>query len=307
MADSPFAPQNLLEDGLSLEDVAKQKGLDFEIISRPSLTVTPAGELVQVPNRVVLMREDTLEPLAQVSNNFKVVQPMELLETYDSFLKAGGCTMRSAGIFRNGARYWAMAETKHEATLPGGDEVKSYLFLASANDGSLATTAIETNLRMFCWNVAPTMVREARYNGKLIKVPHHSKLDIESVKLQLAAAGSRFMQWVDDAKQLAKKQIDDDGAVEFFQKSFGIIVDDDSDKDLAPKVERCLELFSGEGAGSTAKSARGTVWGAYNALTEYIDHHTGAKTGENRFQTAMTGAGAKVKMIGWQEALRLAQ
>lgn len=49
------------------------------------------------------------------------------------------------------------------------------------------------------------------------------------------------------------------------------------------------------GEGANLDGVYGTGWGYINAVTEYVDHWTRARTDENRFVAAQWGAGADLK------------
>lgn len=49
------------------------------------------------------------------------------------------------------------------------------------------------------------------------------------------------------------------------------------------------DLFEGNGMGSKLPGSRGTAWGAYNAVTEYLTHHRG-RSDENRANNLWFGS-----------------
>jgi len=53
------------------------------------------------------------------------------------------------------------------------------------------------------------------------------------------------------------------------------------------------ELFE-DGRGANLPKVRGTLWGAYNAITEFVDHTRG-RTEETRLEAAWFGAGKVTK------------
>lgn len=68
---------------------------------------------------------------------------------------------------------------------------------------------------------------------------------------------------------------------------------------------KVFELFNGAGIGSQMDSAKGTLWGALNAVTEFADHKRRAHTAENRFDSAYWGPWADVKDLAYQEAVKM--
>ena len=55
-----------------------------------------------------------------------------------------------------------------------------------------------------------------------------------------------------------------------------------------------MALFNGQGKGSQLSSAKGTVWGLVNAVTEFVDHHRG-RTTDTRIDRAWFGDGQNIK------------
>ena len=69
----------------------------------------------------------------------------------------------------------------------------------------------------------------------------------------------------------------------------------------------CYELFQGAGIGSGMDTAKGTLWGASNSVTEQIDHRRKTRTVDSRMDSAWFGQGSNIKIKAWDEAiLRLA-
>jgi hypothetical protein len=55
----------------------------------------------------------------------------------------------------------------------------------------------------------------------------------------------------------------------------------------------CVELFH-NGVGNKADGVKGTLWAAYNGITEYVDHR-GVRGGQQRMYTACFGQGYRTK------------
>ncbi len=56
-----------------------------------------------------------------------------------------------------------------------------------------------------------------------------------------------------------------------------------------------MQLFGGGGKGSGLEGVAGTKWGLVNAVTEYADFHTRAKSQDTRLNSSWFGNGAKLK------------
>lgn len=310
---APFHPDNLLENGLSLEEVAQRKGLDFQLAEAPALMMSKQnGALLAVPNRKIIYREDTQLPLSIVGTEYHTVQPTELLDTFDALMKTSGFQMRSAGSLLDGKRVWAMAETGEALTLPGDDQLKGFLFMAGSCDGSMATTGFFTSLRGTCWNMLQRMIGDAKSRRMFIKVPHSKEFNVAEVQAELGLSQGSWIQFSDEATILTQVKVKDVEAVEYLTKVLGKwddtkdALENVTEQEGVKTIAKVMQLFKGEGAGSNLKSADGTAWGLVNAVTEFMDHHRGARTPDNRFNNTMLGDSFNKKSIAWDEALKLA-
>lgn len=138
-----------------LEVWAKEAGLDWQIQAGDVRYVAggdTVGSIHAFPGQKVLYRSDSQLPLAVVSDRFKTVQPVEILEFYRDLTEIGGFELETAGVLKGGRKLWALARTGQSVTLKGRDEVRGYLLLATACDGTLATTAQFTSVRVVCNN-----------------------------------------------------------------------------------------------------------------------------------------------------------
>jgi phage/plasmid-like protein (TIGR03299 family) len=140
-----------------------------------------------------------------VSKRFQVVQPGEILEFYRDLTACNGFALETAGVLREGRKFWALARTGQSTSLKGRDKVDGYLLLATACDGTLATTAQFTSVRVVCNNTLQIALGQA--NGA-IKVPHRSAFDPDAVKRQLGITVSSWDGFVARTKALVDRPVD---------------------------------------------------------------------------------------------------
>lgn len=301
-----------------IEVWCKQSGMDFSIMDSPvSFTAKVPGMArtnFNYPNRKALYRDDTGVPLSIVGKDYKVVQPGQVLEFFRDITEAGGFKLNTAGVLFGGSRYWALAEIGQSARIMGQDDVKGFLLLATACDGSLATTASFTSIRVVCNNTLNFAVDEgeAGRSRKYLKIPHSRTFNPDEVKAELGLASASFETFIDSANRLATRRVKDAEALEWLIRVFGNVKDDQEigqdELNLVParNVKACLELFKGNGKGSNLRSADGTAWGLVNAVTEFTDHHRATRTQDARLDSAWFGDSASIKDRAWAAALKLA-
>jgi phage/plasmid-like protein (TIGR03299 family) len=241
-----------------------------------------------------------------VSPRYQVVQPREVLEFYRDLTEVSGYALETAGVLKGGKKFWALARTGQSACLRGNDVVNGYLLLATSCDGTLATTATPTSVRVVCNNTL-SLALDDRVSS--IKVGHRSKFEPESVKQQLGIAVSQWDRFMAQMRLLSERKVKSDEATNFFLRVFCEDLDVRS-SDFRLSNERAMKkvqtLYDGQGRGAELDSAKGTAWGLLNAVTEYVDHEKRARSQDHRLDSAWFGQGAALKHRALETALLMA-
>ncbi|MBH1379504.1 DUF932 domain-containing protein [Stenotrophomonas maltophilia] len=297
---------NRLPSNQAIDDWKKSAGMDWDIRESEVRYITGdngIGVINAFPDQKVLYRSDTKAPLSVVGKSFKVVQPGEILEFYRDLTEVGGFELETAGVLRQGRKFWALAKTGQSTMLKGRDRVEGYLLLATACDGTLATTAQFTSVRVVCNN---TLAIALGSNAGAVKVPHRSQFNPDVVKRQLGITVSTWDPFVARMKALVECPVDPDSVDGLLRRVLTYPTPDGSGvavNEQAYKVARAL--YDGAGKGADMKSARGTAWGVLSSVTEYVDHHRRARSDDHRRDAAWFGVGAQIKQRAWDEVLKM--
>lgn len=297
---------NKLPSDQSIETWKQNAGMDWKIEDSEVRFITGQngiGTINAFAEQKVLYRSDTKAPLAVVSKRFKVVQPGEILEFYRDLTEVGGFELETAGVLREGRKFWALAKTGQTTTLKGRDRVDGYLLLATACDGTLATTAQFTSVRVVCNN---TLAIALGNSSGAVKVPHRSQFDAEAVKRQLGITVSSWDGFVARMKALVDRPVDPDSVDGLLRR---VLTYGGSEGRNTVVNEQALQsvrsLYDGGGKGALMASSRNTAWGVVNSVTEYIDHHRRARSDDHRRDAAWFGQGAQIKQRAWDEVMKL--
>ena len=283
-----------------------QAGMDWQIEASDVRYLTGnanVGVIRAYPEQKVLYRSDTKAPLAVVSKRFQVVQPGEILEFYRDLTEIGGFALETAGVLREGRKFWALARTGQSVSLKGRDRVDGYLLLATACDGTLATTAQFTSVRVVCNNTLQVALGNT---SGAIKVPHRSQFDPEAVKRQLGITVAAWDGFVERMKALVDRPLDPDSMEGLLRRVLTYAGQDGKAPVVNEQaVANVRALYEGGGRGALLTSSRGTAWGLLNGITEYIDHHRRARSDDHRRDAAWFGQGAQIKQRAWDEVMKL--
>lgn len=278
-----------LDENASMETWAEASGLDFELDTVP----VQNGNIV-LNNKNIVYRKDTEVGLSVVSNNYKLVQPREVLEFFADYVE-GTAKMETAGVLHDGKRYWAMAKLDGEINI-AGDISKPYILLSSSCDGSLATQARLTTVRVVCNNT----LQMATQGKADVVVRHNSVFDAQKAKLQLEGVYESLASHAAAMKTLAGIKLSNKQATEFLAKIF-----DNKEINLGRQPARVLELFEGAGLGADLESSKGTAFGLLNAFTQYADWEAG-RNQNNRLFNSWFGANSDRKIVIADKLLELA-
>lgn len=274
-----------------------EAGMEFEILETTVQGQAIGNQLISMPERKLLYRDDTLTPLAVVSSKYKVVQPREILYAQEELIENLGFKMETAGVLFGGKKFWSMSRTNFSDDVLAGDNVGQYLLLTTACDGSLATTAKFTSVRVVCNNTVTMAMGET--GRTTVKIPHSAQFDTEKVKQELGLAGPSFNAWLQKAKTMADKDMSKTQAINFLIDLVGDPTKslEDQSQGAAKLMTHMFNLWNTDSMGNELVGH--TRWGMLNAITEYYDHHTGHKTVDARMNNAWMGDGEKMKMLAF--------
>lgn len=291
---------NSLSEGSSIETWIQEAGMSYEVLSSP-LKMALENEEILVPNKMGLYRSDTKAPLGVVGNRYHVVQPQEVMEFFRDLTEERGFIMNTAGVLFGGSKYWAMARTPHRLQL-GNDKVQEYLLLATACDGSMATTARYVRTRVVCHNTL--QLANSEKGGLAIRVEHRSRFNASQVKKELRLLNESWEQFQEDTTKLAARKVSYEEAANYYINLLGtpeLPMDDQTSK---KPEELYLNFVQGNYIGSNLEAAHLTAWGLVNVVTEHVDWAQGSIQ-DRRLKSAWFGKGADLKTEAYNAALAL--
>ena len=288
-----------LSPGASIETWTIQAGLAYTVLESPVMYNTPAASEPQCwPNRKVLHRSDTGAPLAVVSDGYRVVQPGDVMGFFGKLAELGGFELETAGALSYGKRVWALAKVGAGADIVGGDTVKPYLLLGTSYDGTMATVAKFTAVRVVCNN---TIVQALGHDtASEVRVLHSERFDPDRVRLQLGIVADNWERFLFQTRGLAGEAMSESEADSFVQALLKPYHNGRLDVAETKGYKRIMQLFNGQAIGADIPGVQGTRWGMLNAVTELIDHERG-RSANTRIESAWFGTGATIK----QKALEL--
>ena len=282
-----------LAPGASIEEWTAAARIGYTVLESPVLYESPAAtELQRWPLRKVLHRSDTGAPLAVVSDGYNVVQPAELMGFFAKLAEIGGFELETAGALSEGRRVWALARVADAAEIVCGDAVRPYLLFGTSYDGSMATVAKFTDIRVVCNN---TIVRALDNGNTSVRVLHSEKFDADKVRLELGIVANSWERFLVQSRALVRVSMDDTQADEFVKALLEPYHTGRLEIQDTKAYRRVLELFRGRAIGADIPGVAGTRWAMLNAVTQLVDHERG-RSPNTRLESAWFGTGAALKL-----------
>lgn len=257
-----------------------------------------------------------------VGPGMTILQNETVGKWFQPMLDLGLVEVESAGILRNGARIWVLARIldKCEAEVVPGDSVRRYIMLSNSHDGTQCVRAGFTGIRVVCANTLADAFND-RQSSSLLRIKHTKNINeaLQLARTSMDLAEKRFVTSVEVYRRMADCGVNEEDLKQYVTQVFsppkqlavenavadlilaaGETVSDvkaleedikKTGKRVFPIIQRLFE----SGRGTDIKAVRGTLWAAYNAITEYIDHERGNGTQAERFESAQWKEGASMR------------
>lgn len=293
--------------GQSIEEWAKQAGLEWEAIKVPAYAHLEGEKfahlddhIVRVPGRSFVVRSDTGAPLGLVSGRYKVVQPAEVLDWFQRYISVDDrFELDVAGSLLGGRVIWATATYRDKINV-AGDEHVARLLMSTSYDGTYATKNQGTMTRTVCNNTLDVSLMDKR---AVVTTRHCSTFDPKAVSDELSVIAQSFEQYKAMGEAMAKVHLSEKQVEEFFNK---ILAVKEGDAEMSTRKENQLTALNAAYATSMREGAsKNSAWAVLQAVTRYVDHDRIANDNKRR-QSAQFGSGAAMKRDAFKALMAMA-
>lgn len=260
-------------------EVIAEAGLDWTV-SKEKVFAQVNGKKVFIPGKYATVRNTDNRPLGIVGSSYTPVQNAEATEFMDALTGTGKAKYETAGSLQNGRIIWVMAKVPNGG---GVDPVEQFLVFSTSHDATMPVQVKATPVRVVCNN---TLNAALHGQGNTFRVRHTTNVQDRLKEAERVFAGTLkyFGKTVATFDRMKGVKVTEEKLVKIVEKVFTGSLDNDDLTDrqenrLAKITEKILSL-SVTGAGTDLPGVKGTAWGAYNAITEYLDHFTTVKGGK---------------------------
>jgi phage/plasmid-like protein (TIGR03299 family) len=272
-------------------------GLDFEVGLKALQTV----DGIPIRERAVY-RLDNNAILNVVGPHWTPLQNNKIFSWFQPWLDSKMCAIETCGSLGHGEKVWCLAKTSIDPVdiVKGSDPVESYILLSNVH-GIGAVRAGFTPIRVVCQNTL-SMAHDSA-SSKLVRVRHSSKVEsnLSTIHEVMDLARQEFLATAEQYRMLANKGVNGKDLIAYVKVVMGMTEEKDSPQSRTKLADIINLAVNGIGQ----DNARGTWWGAYNGITEYLSYRQG-RTQSNRLDSLWFGAGANINQRAFTEAIRMA-
>lgn len=243
----------------------------------------------------------------------------ETFRFYKAYFDAGSAEIETVGSLDGTRILWALARLNQNFILPGEDELKGYILLASRHEDREKIEIQFLIFRSACNSMLkissksrPTVKNSFRRVFKpTLPFLSESSLEFDEDMIQKTqethekgrAAISNFFN---DAQSLADKKVDAKMAENYMTEVFKLDPlkekDEEAEEQARIRAQSALNAF-GTAPGQNLESAQMTAWGLLSAAA-YTAGRIG-KTPDSRLRQSWFGPSAKIKKRALELALKL--
>ena len=265
----------------TVDEMIRFGGIDWEIIPQD---VFVSGS--QVEGYKGLTRSDTGATLSIVGKDYGIVQNREALSLAEAIVGTGKACAEVGGALDGGRKVFVLLSSVKAFDVLG-DEIKSYILVATAHDGTMSVIARFCSTRVVCSNTLQAAMGEDCPASINIRHTSQAASRVAQAASVLDAARAYFGTFNEKVMKLAAQRISLSSVAEVSNVLFPTKLVK-GEKVVPFNQGRYIEMVRVQSGIPADRHIAGTKWGAYNALTALLDHNGRGKSG--RLARTLTGS-----------------
>jgi len=299
----------VVDGTLSARQAFRVAHADFKVVGRPVFD----ADMQPIPGYKGITRMDTGKTLSVMTETYTPIQNESLIRIAEALHE--DINMDAVCVLSDGKKVTFTARIRGaEGDVVPGDPVQQYLIGCTSHDGSIPFQLLFSPIRVVCQNTlsaALGLASHQRHRDTSIRIRHTKNADslIQRLPELVDVRRRQFIGGMDELRHMAATPCNMAQFRQYISQVFadqlqGSVNDVRGDKSTArPKVledlpawPSVLRKFEGNAIGSDLIASRGTAWGAYQAVTEYISHESG------RTKDPTNAARKRLESIYWGSA-----
>jgi phage/plasmid-like protein (TIGR03299 family) len=294
----------IVQDYPTSAEALSSAGLDFTVNKRPNMHQLDNGKIIISEKSFFTYRPDTDAILGdKLGDDYEVIQNTEAFNFFDAIVKGEGIQYETAGALGRGERIFITAKLPGYIKVGKDDLIEKYLFLTTSHDGFGSITAAFTPIRIVCNNTLNAALRNCS-NSIKIRHTQNAKERLEEAHKVMGITNVLSDQMETIFNQWSRIQISDPEVKKLIQLA------------MVPNKEVLQNIISGKEDELSAcfknmteaafeyamtnetqqlETTKGSLFGAYNAVTGYFQNVRNYKNGEAKLKSVLFNGTGQIR------------
>lgn len=289
-------------------------GLDYTVEKRKLFTYNnennngnPDTDIIipeiEVTNFYATLRTDTEQVLGVVGKDYEIVQNKDAFTFFDAIVGGEGIMYETAGALGKGERVFITAKLPGYIKVGGKDLIEKYLFLTTSHDGFGSITAAFTPVRIVCNNTLNAALRNC---SNCIKIRHtaNAKERLEQAHHVMGISNNLSIKLETVFNRWSKVRITDPQVKKLIQlalvpnKEVLQNIQAGKEDELSACFKNMCDTayeYAMSNPTQQQETTKGTLFGAYNAVTGYFQNVRRYKNDEAKLSSVLFSGTAQMR------------
>jgi phage/plasmid-like protein (TIGR03299 family) len=294
----------VIQDYPTSSEAIHYAGLDYEVEKRKLFTPSSENHSIEVPNYFSTVRTDNNAILGVVGKDYQIVQNRDAFSFFDAIVGGDGMLYETAGALGKGERIFITAKLPDYIRVGKDDLIEKYLFLTTSHDGSGSITAAFTPIRIVCAN---TLNAALRNQSNTVRIRHttNAKQRLEQAHKVMGITDVLSVQMEAIFNNWTTVRISDNDLKKLIQSALAPSkevlknLQDGNEDELSSCFTNMVDSAFSYAMSDPAQlmdTTKGTVFGAYNAITGYFQNVRSYKDDEAKVTSLLMGGTAQLRV-----------
>jgi phage/plasmid-like protein (TIGR03299 family) len=262
------------------------------------LALTAGSKHIPVPDKFAIVRKtgslvQKSDPvLGVVGKDYTPLQNKDAFRFFDPIVGQNAAVYHTAGALGQGERVWILAKLPGHIRVAKDDITEKYLLLSNSHDGKSSVQIKFTPVRVVCQNTLTLALNE----GSVYRVIHHADVrnKLEEAHEMLGLINERFDEMEETFQAMSRVKMDSNRLSDYLATVYPEVKEVEK-MELVRRDRNWSEYFFDQGRGNRMPGVAGTLWAAFNGVTEWVDHRKSRQNENQRLVSTWYGSSYQTK------------
>lgn len=266
--------------------------LDYTVVKRPLKAVINGRHYADVPNAFATVRMDTNQVLGVVGSRYEPVQNKDAFNFFDPLVDKDEAIYHTAGVLGRGEKIWLLAKLPSYIRVgKRGDAIEKFVLLYNSHDGSSHIRLKLTPVRVVCNN---TLTCALQGTDAEVRIKHTASATekLQEAHKILELYNGLYQQLDYIFNRMSLRKVTSQQLLDYVKT----LVPDNQEAESNVRTENIRSnIIRLHDDTPEAAMHRGTLFGAYNAVTELVDHYGSSNPSKQLKSIWFGGSGEQLK------------